>query len=163
MREASGWGGIRTRGWKYLSVPNKSIKKGYVCFYLRPAQIYKSYNPSVQSSSRPVVRSGCQSQPFDPLIIFLFSRNSVSICTSKKVTSGHMSQGRSPKVKVTGGDKLVKFHNFFTFSRTPPTFLIRQGWKRIGMCRMTIRKNWMQRNFEFLPSRSDIQGQRSNL
>ena len=77
---------------------------------------------------RPVVQSSrCQSQPFDPLTIFLFSRNSVSICTSIKVTSGHMSQGRSPKVKVTRGDKLVNFGHFFAFSRTPPAFLIRQG------------------------------------
>ena len=90
------------------------------CFYLRPAQIYKSPILSVRLSR-------CQSQPFDPLTIFLFSRNSVSICTSIKVTSGHISQGRSPKVKVTRGDKLVKFHNFFTFLRTPPAFLIRHG------------------------------------
>ena len=124
-------------------------------FYLRPAQIYKSPIPFVCPFR-------CQSQPFDPLTIFLFSRNSVSICTSKKVTSGHMSQGRSPKVKVTRGDKLVNFGHFFTFLRTCRTVFIREGYKRIGMCRMTIRKNLIRRNFEFLPSRSDIQGQRSN-
>ena len=67
---------------------------GVLNFYLRPPQIYKSPIPSVRSFR-------CQSQHFDPLTIFRFSRNSVSICTSKKVTSGHMSQGRPPKVKVT--------------------------------------------------------------
>ena len=41
---------------------------------------------------------------------------------------------------------------------------VRKSTKKcLGMCRMIIRKNLIRRNFEFLPSRSDIQGQRSNL
>ena len=102
---------------KLFLLPNRCKLTDFdAVFYLRPPQIYKSPIPSVRSSR-------CQSQHFDPLTIFRFSRNLVSICTSKKVTSGHMSQGRSPKVKVTQGDKLVNFGNFFAFSRTPPAFL----------------------------------------
>ena len=39
--------------------------------------------------------------------------------------------------------------------RTPPTVLIGECWNFIGMFFVTIRKNVMRRNFEFLPSRSD--------
>ena len=81
----------------------------------------------------------------------------------KKVTSGHRSPGHSKSGPTGTGDKLVIFGHFFALFLSPPTVFIGECWKCTEMFFGTIRRDLMRRNFEFLPSRSNIEGQRSNF
>ena len=132
-------------------------------FYLRPAARRcrtANVRPSVCPSVRPSVRlSGF----FDHFPEVRSSRKCSCICIFKKVTSGHnrrltLTQGQGHR-----GQKHAIFGHFFELLRTPPTVFIGGCWKRIEMFLVTIRKNGMRRNFEFLPSRSDNGRPRSNL
>ena len=110
-----------------------------------------------------VCPSVCLSGFFDHFPEVRSSRNRTCVCIFEKLVSGHRSRGR-PKSGSTGaGDKLVIFVHFFVLFGTCPTVLIGECWKRIETFFGTLCRDLMRRNFEFLPSRSNIEGQRSNF
>ena len=122
---------------------------GLACVACYTHQTYKtSVRPCTHFDHFPEVRS---------------SRNRSCICIFEKVASGHRFRGWPIFRFSVPGQKLVIFRHFFVLLRTPPTVLIGECWKRIDMFLVTIRKNVMRRNFEFLPSRSDNGRPRSNL
>ena len=150
-----------------------------VLFICDLAQIYtwrsrQRVRPSVRPSVTPYVViydvnssqnivDVCPSHLFDHVPIVGSSRNRYGRCILGRVTILGMFRGW-PIFGSTGtGDKLVIFGHFFVLSRTPPTVLIGERYKRTGMFLGTIRKTYRKRNFEFLSSRSDIDLSRSNI
>ena len=64
-----------------------------------------------------------------------------------KVNTPAQPQGHKVKIEVT--KVIAVFRHFYVLSRTPPTVLIGERYKRTGMFLGTIRKKLMRRNFEF--------------
>ena len=159
------WFTLSVRWWVCLQAGG-SKRPTWLChtmIFLSAAvgeQMYDWKCPSVRPSGRPSVRlSGI----FDYVPGVWSSWNCYGGCILVKVTSGHSFRGWRIWPLTGTVEKLGIFGHFFVLLRTPPTNLIGECWNCTGMYLVTMRKNVMRRNFEFLHSRSNIGRPRSDL